>query len=73
MRRTVFEKVALPRNDLVRDVGNGLLALVDRSDQEFAVPDLVANVIFDFAAVVPLRDNVFVDVADPQMRNLLVV
>jgi hypothetical protein len=41
--------------------------------RNFAAPDLVADVIFDFAAVVPLRDDVFVDVADPQMRNLLVV
>src|SRR5213596_3538197 len=72
MRRAVFEKVELPRNDLLRDVGNGLLPLVNRSDQEFAAADFVADVIFDFAVVI-LRDDVFVEVADPQMRNLLVV
>ena len=65
MRWAVFKKIALPRNDLVRDVGNGLLALVDRSDQEFAAPDFVADVVFDLAAVVVLRDDVFVRVADP--------
>ena len=73
MRWAVLKKVALPRNDLVRDVGNRLLALVDRSDQEFAAPNFVADVIFDFTAVVVLRDDVFVRVADPQMRNLLVI
>ena len=67
----MFEKVALPRNDLLRDIGNGLLALMDRSDEEFAAPDFVADVIFDFAAVIALRDDVLVDVADPQMRDLL--
>jgi hypothetical protein len=63
MRWAVLKKVALPRNDLVRDVGNRLLALVDRSDQEFAAPDLVADVIFDVSAVVVLRDNVLVEKA----------
>ena len=52
MRRAVLEKIALPRNDLLRDIRNRLLALMDRSDQEFPAPDFVADVIFDFAALV---------------------
>jgi hypothetical protein len=65
MRRTVLKEIALPGNDLVRDVGNRLLALVDGSNQEFAAPDFVPDVIFDFSTVVALCDNVFVDIADP--------
>ena len=65
MRWAVLKEIPLPRNDLVRDIGNRLLALVDRSDQEFAAPDFVADVIFDFSAVAVLRDNVLVDIADP--------
>src|SRR5437870_4822970 len=57
------QKIALPRNNLPRDIRNGLLALVDRSDQEFAAPGLVADVIFDVSAVVVLRDNVLVEKA----------
>src|SRR6266536_1646261 len=59
MQWAVLKKIPLPRNDLVRDVGNGLLALVDRADQKFAAPDFVADVIFDFATVAVLRDDVF--------------
>jgi hypothetical protein len=50
------------------NVGNRLLALVDRSDQEFAAPDFVADIVFDFTAVVILRDDILVGITDPQMR-----
>ena len=63
----------LPRHDLVRDVGDRLLALVDRFDQEFSAADFVADVILHFAAVAVLRHDVFVGVADAQVRDLFAV
>jgi hypothetical protein len=47
----MLEKIMLPRDDLPRDVGNRLLALMDRPNKEFPGPDFIANVIFDFAAL----------------------
>src|SRR5207244_8302142 len=42
--------------------------------QEFAAPDFVPDVIFNFAALgVAGRDDILVKIADPQMRNLLIV
>ncbi len=73
MGRSVLEKIALPLHDLVRDIGNRLLALVDRLDQKFAAPDFIANVIFDFVAIAILRHDVFVSVADAQVWDLLAV
>ena len=73
MGRSVLEKIALPLHDLVRDIGNCLLALVDGLDQKFAAPDLITNVIFDFVAVAILRHDVFVSIADTQVRDLLAV
>ncbi len=72
-RRPSLEKLALPFHDLVGNVGNGLLTLMDRLDQKFAAPDLVANVILHFAAVAVLRHDVFVGIADAQVRNLFAV
>ncbi len=51
MRWSVLEKIALPRDDLLRNVRNRLLALMDRADKEFPAPDFVADIIFDFAAL----------------------
>ena len=73
LRRAVIEEIALPRNDLVRDVRNRLLALVDRFDQEFSASDFIADVILHFAAIAVLRHDVLVGVADAQMRNLFAV
>src|SRR5207244_2334070 len=70
----MLKEIALPRNDLLRDIQNCLLALMDRADQEFSAPNLVADVIFHFAALsIAGRDDVLVQIADPQMRNLLIV
>ena len=71
--RAVLKKFALPFYDLVRDIGNRLLALMDRFDQEFSAADLVADVIFHFAAVAVLRHDVLVSVADAQVRDLFTV
>ena len=51
MRRSVLEKLPLSRDDLLRDVGNRLLALMDRANKDFPAPDFVADLIFDFAAL----------------------
>src|SRR5207302_1312116 len=72
-RRALVEEIALPFHDLVGNVGNGLLTLMDRLDQKFAAPDLVANVILHFAAVAILRHDVFVGIADAQVRNLFTI
>ena len=70
----MLKEIALPRNDLLPNVENCLLAAMNRADQEFSAPDLVADVIFNFAALgVAGRDDVLVKIADPQMRNLLAV
>ena len=42
MRSPMLEEIVLPRNDLLRDVGNRLLALMDRANQEFPAPDSIA-------------------------------
>ena len=47
MRRTVLKEIALTFNNLVRDIGNGLLTLVNGFDQKFPAPDLVAKVILN--------------------------
>ena len=57
----------------MRDVRNRLLALMDRFDQEFSAADFVADVILHFTAISVLRHDVFVGVADAQMRNLFAV
>ena len=49
MRRAVLEKLPLPRDDLVRDIRDRLLALMNRFDQEFPAADFVADVILHFA------------------------
>ena len=47
---------------------------MDRADKEFSAPDFVADVILNFAALGVARgDDVLVKIADPQMRNLLIV
>src|SRR5437867_12590574 len=47
---------------------------MDRADQEFAAPDFVPDVIFNFAGLgVAGRDDVLVKITDPQMRDLLIV
>ncbi len=74
MRRAMLKEIPLPRNDLLRDVQNCLLALMDRADQEFAAADFVADIIFDVPGLrVSGGDDVLVEIADPQMRNLFVV
>src|SRR5207247_129470 len=74
VRRAVLKEIALPRNDLLRDVENCLLALMDRADQEFSAPDFVPDIIFNFAALgVAGRDDVLIKITDPQMRDLLIV
>src|SRR6476659_10862412 len=55
------------------NVGNCLLTLVNRLDQEFSAPNFVADVILHFTAISVLRHDVLVSVADAQMRNLLAV
>ena len=70
----VLEEIALPRNDLLRDVHNRLLPLMDRADQKFAAADFVPDVIFGVAALrVAGSNNVLVQIADPQMGNLFIV
>src|SRR6267378_1814639 len=67
-------EIALPRNDLLHDVENCFLTLMNRADQEFSAPDLVADIIFDLAALrIAGRDDILVKIANPQMRNLLIV
>jgi len=51
MRWSMFEKIALACDDLLRDAGNRLLALMDRADKKFSAPDFVANVIFNLTAL----------------------
>ena len=46
---------------------------MDRLDQKFSASDFVADVIFHFAAVPILRHDVFVGVADAQVRNLFAI
>src|SRR5207302_3539421 len=67
------KKIALPRNNLVRNVGNCLLTLVNRFDQELSAPDFVADVILYFTSISILCHDVLVSVADAQMRNLVAV
>ena len=74
MRWAVLEEIELPRNDLLRDVHDCLLPLMDRADQEFAAADLSRMPYLDVAALrVARRNDVLIQVADPQMRNLFVV
>ena len=74
MGRAIFKKIALPRNDLAHDVQNCLLTLMNRTDQEFPAPDFIADIVFDLACLsVAGGDDILVKIADPQVRNLLVV
>ena len=57
----------------MRNIGNCLLTLVDRLDQEFSASDFVADVILHLISIPVLRHDVLVSVADAQMRNLLAV
>src|SRR6476646_795426 len=57
----------------MRNVGNRLLALVDRLDQKFSAPDFIANVILYFVAIPILGHDVLVSIADAQMWNLVAV
>ena len=72
-RRTLVKKVELPFHNLVRDVGYRLLALMNRFDQKFSAPDLVANVVLHFVSVAILRHDVFVGVANAQVRDLFAI
>ena len=57
----------------MRNVGNCLLTLVNRFDQELSAPDFVADVILYFTSISILCHDVLVSVADAQMRNLVAV
>src|ERR1700745_462791 len=47
---------------------------MDRADQEFAAADFITDVVLYVAALrVARRDDVLVQIADPQMGNLFVV
>ena len=69
----MLEEFALPRDDLMRDVGNRLLALVDRLDEKFAAADLVSNVIFDLVPVTFFRHDVLVGITNAEVGNLFPV
>src|SRR5205823_9383723 len=74
MRWPMFQKIQLPRHNLSRDVENCLLALMDRANQEFPATNFVAHVILNLARLsFAGGDDVFVDVADSQMWDLLIV
>jgi len=65
----LFEKLALPRNNLIALVGNRLLALVDRLDQQiFRCGILSPNVILHFVSI-PILAMILVSVADAQMES----
>src|SRR5947208_8644671 len=57
----------------MRDVGNGLLALMDLFDKKLSAPDFIANVILHFVSIPILRHDVLISIADAQMRNLVAV
>ena len=57
----------------MRNIGNCLLTLVNRLDQEFSASDFVSDVILHFTSVSVLRHDVLVGVADAQMRDLVAV
>ena len=68
-----LEEILLPLDDLVGDVRDGLLALVDALDEEFAAADFVADVVLHLGAAAVLRHQVLVGVADAQVRDLVAV
>src|SRR5579862_239038 len=68
-----FEELLLPRDDLVRDVRDGLLPLVDALDEEFAAADFVADVVLHVVAVAFLGHQVLVGVADAEVGYLVAV
>ena len=64
---------ALAFYDLARNVQNRLLPLVQALDQKFSGADFFADVIANFRRILALGHQIFVSVADPQMRDVLVV
>ena len=68
-----FEELALVADDFVGDCLDGLLALMDGADEEFAAADFFANVLADVLAAADLAEDVFVGVADAEVGQVVIV
>ena len=73
VRDALVHEVALALDDLLPDVGDGLLPLVQALDEKFSGADFFADVILHLGIVFALRHQVFIDVADAEMRHVVVV
>lgn len=68
-----FEELALVADDFVGDFLDGLLALMDGADEEFAAADFFADVLADVLAAANLAEDVFVGVADAEIGEVVIV
>ena len=68
-----FEELTLVADDFVGDFLDGLLALMDGADEEFAAADFFADVLADVLAAADLAENFFVGVADAEVGELVIV
>src|ERR1017187_8776646 len=73
MRDALVHELALALDDFAPDVGDGGLALVQALDEKFAGADFFADVILHLGVVLAAGHQIFIDIADAQVRNLLVV
>lgn len=65
---SLIEELLLVGDDLRRDAMDRLLPLMDRADQKLPSTDLVPNVIAHFPTAVRLPQQVFVGIANAQLR-----
>src|ERR1017187_6606475 len=73
MRDALVHELALALDDFAPDVGDGGLALVQALDEKFAGADFFADVILHLGVVLAAGHQILIDIADAQVRNLLVV
>jgi hypothetical protein len=73
MSHALVHELALPFYDLLADVEDRGLALLEALDKKLPGTDFLADVVLDLGVVPAAGHEVFVNVADAEMRNLFVV
>ena len=69
----MLKKLRLAGDNFLGDFQNGILPLMNALDQKIAVPNLPANVFPDILGITRLCHQIFVGIANTQLRHLFAV
>ena len=69
----LLKKANLNAHDFLGDFHDGILPLMNATNEKLAGADALANVTFNILTLVRLAENVFIDIADPKVRQPVVI